>query len=223
MDGHDRRPGIGQGRAGSQSSASGPAARVVLEAIASGPAPAPRRRACGWRAPQDAARRIDRRSSLFFPAPASFTGEDHGRVPRPWWAGRFGAVLDAVAGADGCRLAEPGEFTRRAFLNGRLDLDAPSRGWLTSSTPRPRRSGARPAGNSDGVLGRRVGELAQRAPRSVGPGWRPRSISPMRRTCRPCSGPSMSASVRPGPLGDRRSARRRRSGASGSAAARSWW
>ena len=59
---------------------------------------------------------------LWFPAPASFTGEDcaefhlHGGL----------AVVDGVALAlttGGARLAEPGEFTRRAFENGKLDLD----------------------------------------------------------------------------------------------------
>lgn len=58
---------------------------------------------------------------LLFRAPASFTGEDvvelqgHGGLTPPR------AVLRAVL-ASGARLAEPGEFTRRAFLNGRLDL-----------------------------------------------------------------------------------------------------
>ena len=58
---------------------------------------------------------------LPFRAPASFTGEDvvelqvHGGLAPPR------AVLRAVLAA-GARLAEPGEFTRRAFLNGRMDL-----------------------------------------------------------------------------------------------------
>jgi len=58
---------------------------------------------------------------LLFRAPASFTGEDavelqgHGGLAPPR------AVLRAVLAA-GARLAEPGEFTRRAFLNGQMDL-----------------------------------------------------------------------------------------------------
>lgn len=64
---------------------------------------------------------IDEALTLWFPGPASYTGEDcaefhvHGGL----------AVVDALvtALADlGLRLAEPGEFTRRAFQNGRLDL-----------------------------------------------------------------------------------------------------
>ncbi|MEI8242535.1 MAG: tRNA uridine-5-carboxymethylaminomethyl(34) synthesis GTPase MnmE [bacterium] len=64
---------------------------------------------------------IDDGIVLLFRAPASFTGEDvvelqgHGGVALPR------AVLRAVLSA-GARLAEPGEFTRRAFLSGRLDL-----------------------------------------------------------------------------------------------------
>jgi tRNA modification GTPase len=64
---------------------------------------------------------LDRALTLWMPGPGSYTGEDcaelflHG--------GR--AVVDAVADALvalGARPAEPGEFTRRAFLNGRMDL-----------------------------------------------------------------------------------------------------
>lgn len=65
--------------------------------------------------------RLDQGLALYFPAPRSYTGEHvlefqgHGGP----------VVLHAVLGAAldaGARLAEPGEYTRRAFLNGRLDL-----------------------------------------------------------------------------------------------------
>ncbi|MCL7980310.1 MAG: tRNA uridine-5-carboxymethylaminomethyl(34) synthesis GTPase MnmE [marine benthic group bacterium] len=64
---------------------------------------------------------VDRVLAILFPAPASYTGEDlleissHGGTLLPQ------LVLDAVLAA-GARLAEPGEFTRRAYLNGRIDL-----------------------------------------------------------------------------------------------------
>ena len=60
---------------------------------------------------------------LWFPAPASFTGEDVAELHVHGGA----AVIEAIAGALqalGLRLAEPGEFTRRAFENGKLDLTA---------------------------------------------------------------------------------------------------
>jgi tRNA modification GTPase len=99
---------------------SGTGSRLALEAIA-GKVPEPRRaELTAFRSADGEV--IDRGLALFFPGPASFTGEDcaefhlHG--------GR--AVVDALSGAlaaiDGLRPAEPGEFTRRAFLNGKMDL-----------------------------------------------------------------------------------------------------
>ncbi len=64
---------------------------------------------------------LDRAMVVWFPGPASYTGEDSAELHVH--AGR--AVVEAVAaalGSLGVRPAEPGEFTRRAFLNGRLDL-----------------------------------------------------------------------------------------------------
>ena len=64
---------------------------------------------------------IDRALVTWFPGPASYTGEDlleigsHGGSLTPQ------LVLDAVLAA-GARMAEPGEFTRRAYLNGKVDL-----------------------------------------------------------------------------------------------------
>ena len=64
---------------------------------------------------------LDRGIVLWFPAPRSYTGEDCAELHLH--GGR--AVLAAVSQAlleTGARPAEPGEFTRRAFLNGRLEL-----------------------------------------------------------------------------------------------------
>src|SRR6185503_17596407 len=65
---------------------------------------------------------LDEALVLRFDAPASSTGEDV--VEFQCHGGR--AVVDAVLGAltslDGLRAAQPGEFTRRAFENGRIDL-----------------------------------------------------------------------------------------------------
>ncbi|HEX5094030.1 MAG TPA: tRNA uridine-5-carboxymethylaminomethyl(34) synthesis GTPase MnmE [Burkholderiales bacterium] len=64
---------------------------------------------------------IDEGLALYFPAPASYTGE-----PVFEFQGHGGrVVLQSVLSAcvdAGARVADPGEFTRRAFLNGRLDL-----------------------------------------------------------------------------------------------------
>ena len=58
---------------------------------------------------------------LWFPAPASFTGEDVAELHLHGSRAVLAAVIDAL-GRRGLRLAEPGEFTRRAFHNGKLDL-----------------------------------------------------------------------------------------------------
>ena len=64
---------------------------------------------------------LDEALVLWMPAPASFTGEDSAELHLHGGPGIVAGVLDALT-ALGPRLAEPGEFTRRAFENGRLDL-----------------------------------------------------------------------------------------------------
>lgn len=59
---------------------------------------------------------------LFFPGPASFTGEDVAEFHVHGGRAVVARMLETIAGFDGVRHAEPGEFTRRAFLNGKIDL-----------------------------------------------------------------------------------------------------
>jgi tRNA modification GTPase len=66
--------------------------------------------------------KLDRGLVLFFPAPASFTGEDVAELHLHGGRAVIAAVLAELARLDGFRPADPGEFTRRAFLNRRLDL-----------------------------------------------------------------------------------------------------
>jgi tRNA modification GTPase len=65
---------------------------------------------------------IDHGLVLFFPGPASATGEDCAEFHCHGGKTVVSALLQAIGSVDGCRLAEPGEFMRRAFLNGRYDL-----------------------------------------------------------------------------------------------------
>ena len=65
---------------------------------------------------------IDRGLVLWFEGPASFTGEDMAELHVHGGRAVIGAVIDAVLTLPGTRLAEPGEFARRAFENGKLDL-----------------------------------------------------------------------------------------------------
>lgn len=92
-----------------------------------------------------------------FMAPASFTGEDvveistHGGVVVP-------TLVLALLVASGARVALPGEFTRRALLNGKLDLvQAEAIGDLVDSTSRAMQRVA--IAQLDGGLSQRINEL----------------------------------------------------------------
>src|SRR5690606_20188898 len=65
---------------------------------------------------------LDQGLVLFFPAPASFTGEDVAELHVHGGRAVIAAVLRVLGGLEGFRPAEAGEFTRRAFLNRRMDL-----------------------------------------------------------------------------------------------------
>ena len=67
---------------------------------------------------------IDEALVLWFPAPRSETGEDTAELQLHGGHAVVAGVLDALGRIEGCRPAEAGEFTRRAFENGRLDLTA---------------------------------------------------------------------------------------------------
>ncbi|MCC5981999.1 MAG: tRNA uridine-5-carboxymethylaminomethyl(34) synthesis GTPase MnmE [Oceanicaulis sp.] len=110
----------GAGRAGiAVVRASGPLCAPALEALA-GSLPVPR--LAGLRALKSAdGALIDRALVLWFPAPASFTGEDVAEFHIHGGLAVIAALSDALM-AQGLRPAGPGEFTRRAFERGRLDL-----------------------------------------------------------------------------------------------------
>src|SRR5262249_27240681 len=99
---------------------SGPQAGAALKATI-GRLPEARR-ATFARIRDDAGEAIDEALALWFPGPASETGEDMAELQMHGGRAVIAAVLRTLAGIEGCRLAEPGEFTRRAFENGRLDL-----------------------------------------------------------------------------------------------------
>jgi tRNA modification GTPase len=65
---------------------------------------------------------IDEALVLWFPAPASFTGEDTAELHLHGSRAVITEVLEILARIPECRLAEPGEFSRRAFDNGKMDL-----------------------------------------------------------------------------------------------------
>lgn len=65
---------------------------------------------------------IDEALVLYFQGPASFTGEDVAEFHLHGGRAVVDCCLAALGALEGTRLAEPGEFTRRAFDNGKLDL-----------------------------------------------------------------------------------------------------
>jgi tRNA modification GTPase len=65
---------------------------------------------------------LDRALVLWLPGPATATGEDIAEFHLHGGRAVVAAVLAALGRLEGLRMAEPGEFTRRAFVNGRLDL-----------------------------------------------------------------------------------------------------
>jgi tRNA modification GTPase len=67
---------------------------------------------------------IDEALALWFPAPHSETGEDVAELQLHGGRAVIAATLAALGRIDGLRPAEAGEFTRRAFENGKLDLTA---------------------------------------------------------------------------------------------------
>ncbi|WP_282022147.1 tRNA uridine-5-carboxymethylaminomethyl(34) synthesis GTPase MnmE [Ruegeria faecimaris] len=66
--------------------------------------------------------RLDDGVVLTFQAPASFTGEDVAELQIHGSTAAVNAVMRCLADMDGLRLADPGEFTRRALENGKMDL-----------------------------------------------------------------------------------------------------
>ncbi len=67
---------------------------------------------------------LDDGLALWFAAPHSFTGEDIVELQLHGGRASIAAALGALGRMDGYRLAEPGEFTKRAFIAGKLDLTA---------------------------------------------------------------------------------------------------
>jgi tRNA modification GTPase len=101
---------------------SGPQAGDVLGALTARDLPKPR---CATREAFCDPRTglsLDDGLALWFPGPHSFTGEDVAELHVHGGPAVIAAVIDACLSQHGIRLAEPGEYTRRAFENGKLDL-----------------------------------------------------------------------------------------------------
>ena len=117
-------PATAPGRAGvAVIRLSGPAVRMALAALTGqaktpGPRKATLTRILDWNSGEV----LDQGLVLWFPAPCSFTGEDVAELHCHGGSAVVAAVLSSLGRRDDCRLAEAGEFTRRAFQNGKMDL-----------------------------------------------------------------------------------------------------
>ena len=140
---------------------SGPDAGPALAAVTGRPLPAPRLATLATLGdPADGAP-LDQGLVLWFPGPSSYTGEDVAELHLHGGRAVIRAVVEALSRLPGLRPAEPGEFTKRAFLAGKLDLtEAEAVADLVDAETRAQRLQAlRPLG----------GELGQ-----VYEGWRAR-------------------------------------------------
>ncbi len=101
---------------------SGTAAFDAVRALA-GRAPEPRRASLAELKHPENGDVLDHALVLTFPGPQSASGEDLAELHLHGGRAVVRAVEAVLAGLPGLRRAEPGEFTRRAFLNGRIDLN----------------------------------------------------------------------------------------------------
>lgn len=138
---------------------SGPAAGAALRALA-GRLPEPRRAAL-MQLRDGAGQLLDAALVLWLPGPKTETGEDTVELQCHGGRAVIAAVEAALAQVSGLRKALPGEFTRRAFANGKIDL-AEAEGLadlLSAETELQRQMAVAMAG---GMLSRAVGDWRER-------------------------------------------------------------
>jgi tRNA modification GTPase len=139
---------------------SGPRAGFALEQLI-GRVPAPRRASLARVRDPASAEVIDEGLALWFPAPRSETGEDMAELQVHGGRAVIAALLAALGKLPGLRPAEAGEFTRRAFENGRMDLTAVEglADLVAAETEAQRRQAFR---HLKGLLGERAESWRQR-------------------------------------------------------------
>ncbi|MGP1394021.1 MAG: tRNA uridine-5-carboxymethylaminomethyl(34) synthesis GTPase MnmE [Inquilinaceae bacterium] len=117
-------PATAPGRAGiAVVRVSGPRASGALKAVA-GRVPAARVATLAALRDPASGELLDRGLVVWFPGPGSVTGEDLAEFHIHGGRAVMAGLVEALAALPGLRPAEPGEFTRRGFENGKLDLTA---------------------------------------------------------------------------------------------------
>lgn len=132
---------------------SGPACAAVCRRLTKRRPPAPRHAALRRLHDPASGEPIDQGLVLWFPGPASATGEDVLELQVHGGRAVIGELLMALASLPGLRPADPGEFSRRAFLHGRIDLTA-AEGLADLIAAETRAQARQALRQLDGALGR---------------------------------------------------------------------
>jgi len=101
---------------------SGPEAKFAIEILTQKPIPAPRVATLRKINKINTSELIDECIILWFPAPQSYTGEDMVEIQVHGSKAVIDALHSSLSEIKNCRLAEPGEFTKLAFQNGKINL-----------------------------------------------------------------------------------------------------
>ncbi|MCP4933787.1 MAG: tRNA uridine-5-carboxymethylaminomethyl(34) synthesis GTPase MnmE [bacterium] len=131
---------------------SGPKSESVIEQLSGSPVQ-PRQATLRLLRDPSSSDPIDRALLCWFPAPKSFTGEDIVEIHSHGSQAVVAKLLSVLASFDDFRLAEPGEFARRAFENGKMDLTSIEglADLINAETQGQRRQALR---QSEGALGK---------------------------------------------------------------------
>ena len=101
---------------------SGPKTRLIIEKMTTGPFPKPRIATLKKINKINNIELIDEGIIIWFPGPESYTGEDMAEFHVHGSISVITAVQNSISKIENCRLAEPGEFTKLAFQNGKINL-----------------------------------------------------------------------------------------------------
>ncbi|WP_449226810.1 tRNA uridine-5-carboxymethylaminomethyl(34) synthesis GTPase MnmE [Azospirillum argentinense] len=145
---------------------SGPASGGALAALTGKPLPEPRLATLVRLRDPKTGEALDDALVLRFTAPRSFTGEDVVELHLHGGRAVVAGVVEALSTLPGLRVAEPGEFTRRAFENGKLDLTEAEAvaDLVDAETSAQRRQALR---QMEGVLGKLYDGWRERLTRSL--------------------------------------------------------
>ena len=101
---------------------SGPETKMLVEMITRRPLPTPRTANLSKLYNINTSNVIDEGIILWFPGPSSYTGEDMAELHVHGSRAIISALQNTILDTKKCRIAEPGEFTKLAFLNGKINL-----------------------------------------------------------------------------------------------------